>query len=131
MAEICDGEQTAAVFKVVRVRDGLSEWCEAVRRQVRARELPRPAAHFLQADTTLTEDESVRGVGRLRRAVRRAEETANPEPEATGVASWFCADGSQARRLQPGAVAAGVDPLPSCENLSETGASLGSVVPAS
>jgi len=56
---------------------------------------------FRQADTTmrsLTEDEFLRGKERLRRAVRDAEDTANPEPEATGLTSWFCADRFAGRR---------------------------------
>jgi SAM-dependent methyltransferase len=49
------------------------------------------------ADTTmrgLTEDEFLRGKERLRRTVRDAEDSANPETEATGSTSWCCADRS-------------------------------------
>jgi hypothetical protein len=90
MARISYDEQTAAAFKAVREvpRDGLSEWREAIRRHLHPSEAMTLADFlgqvdtFRQADTTmrnLTEDEFLRGKERLRRAVRHAEDAANPE----------------------------------------------------
>jgi hypothetical protein len=100
MARISYDEQTAAAFKAVREvpRDGLSGWREAVRCHLR----PSPGMTLVDIGagtgafaaafgdwfdisvlavepSAAMRDQILRGKERLRRAVRHAEHTANPE----------------------------------------------------
>ena len=94
MARISYDEQTAAAFKAVREvpRDGLSEWREAVRRQLRPSQgmtlvdIGAGTGQFAAAfsDWFDLDVVAVEPSG-LREAVRHAEDTASPETRSNSL----------------------------------------------